>query len=115
MSFASMFSATAAEDHPAGADGFTSVQLQHAGVEPDVSLQSEASAPAAAPPEDSPPPTPPALPDPASTISAAGTTSEPKDDLDEMARKLFEPLSARLRAELWLDRERAGLITDVRR
>ena len=29
-------------------------------------------------------------------------------DLDEMARRLFDPLSARLRAELWLDRERAG-------
>jgi hypothetical protein len=31
-----------------------------------------------------------------------------------MARRLFEPLSARLRAELWLDRERAGLVTDAR-
>jgi hypothetical protein len=35
-------------------------------------------------------------------------------DLDEMARRLFEPLSARLRTELWLDRERAGWMTDAR-
>ena len=34
-------------------------------------------------------------------------------DLDEMARRLYEPLSARLRAELWLDRERAGVMSDA--
>ncbi|MGV9712393.1 hypothetical protein ACWDTI_17225 [Gordonia sp. NPDC003424] len=33
-------------------------------------------------------------------------------DLEELARRLYEPLSARLRAELWLDRERAGILTD---
>jgi hypothetical protein len=33
-------------------------------------------------------------------------------DVDEMAKRLYEPLTARLRAELWLDRERAGLVTD---
>ena len=36
-------------------------------------------------------------------------------DLDELARRLFDPLSARLRNELLLDRERAGMITDLRR
>ena len=35
--------------------------------------------------------------------AAAGTSN-----LDELARRLYEPLSARLRAELWLDRERSG-------
>jgi len=30
-------------------------------------------------------------------------------------RQLFEPLAARLKAELRLDRERAGLTTDLRR
>ena len=115
MSFASMFSATAAEDHPAGADGFTSVQLQRAGAERDVSLQAEASAPAVAPPPEAPSSTPPITADATAPIPAVGNASEPKDDLDEMARRLFEPLSARLRAELWLDRERAGLIADVRR
>ena len=33
-------------------------------------------------------------------------------DLDEMARRLYDPLMARLRAELWLDRERAGVFGD---
>lgn len=36
-------------------------------------------------------------------------------DLDELARRLYGPLEARLKTELWLDRERAGLITEVRR
>jgi hypothetical protein len=35
-------------------------------------------------------------------------------DLDELAERLYEPLSARLRAELWLDRERSGLIVELR-
>lgn len=34
-------------------------------------------------------------------------------NLDEMARRLYEPLAARLREELWLDRERAGLMSDA--
>lgn len=49
---------------------------------------------------------------------AAGTTAPGVPapgggvDVDEMAKRLYEPLTARLRAELWLDRERAGLVTD---
>ena len=35
-------------------------------------------------------------------------------ELEEMARRLYEPLSSRLRAELWQDRERSGLLTDLR-
>ena len=35
--------------------------------------------------------------------------------LEELARRLYDPLSALLRAELWLDRERAGLVTERRR
>jgi hypothetical protein len=34
--------------------------------------------------------------------------------LEELARQLFGPLAARLKAELRLDRERAGLLTDLR-
>ena len=52
------------------------------------------------------PPLPPARP----AHPAAGAAAA---ELDEMARRLYEPLSARLRAELWLDRERAGLVTDA--
>jgi hypothetical protein len=36
-------------------------------------------------------------------------------DLEELTRRLFEPLTARLKTELRLDRERAGAITDLRR
>ncbi len=115
VSFASMFSATAADDHQAGADGFTSVQLQHAGAEPAVSLQTETSAPAAEPAVDSPPPTLPLGAEATPSNADDANASDQKDDLDEMARRLFDPLSARLRAELWLDRERAGMIADVRR
>lgn len=35
--------------------------------------------------------------------------------LEELAQRLYEPLMARMRAELWLDRERSGLMVDLRR
>ena len=102
MSFTSMFS-SAADETEAGSlaeDGFTSVQLQSAG---------EAPPPASEPATDTsaaPPVTTPVLP------PAAGGGASPVD-LDEMARRLYEPLTARLRAELWLDRERAGVTGDL--
>ncbi|MDN5760696.1 MAG: hypothetical protein L0H41_00045 [Microlunatus sp.] len=56
------------------------------------------------------------VPPPAGSVASASpppaSPSGPAD-LDEMARRLYEPLAARLRAELWLDRERAGVIGDV--
>lgn len=56
------------------------------------------------------------LPSPTSTVTApSGAAGAPAMDLDELADRLYEPLSTRLRAELWLDRERAGLICDLRR
>jgi hypothetical protein len=95
MPLSSMFgSAESSEAGSAAEDGFTSVQLQPAG---------ESGVDAAAPPapatasSGSPPP------------AAAGTKPA---DLDELARRLYEPLTARLRAELWLDRERAGVMSD---
>ncbi|QNE21559.1 hypothetical protein F1D05_31100 [Kribbella qitaiheensis] len=33
-------------------------------------------------------------------------------EVEELAKRLYEPLTAKLRAELWLDRERAGRVTD---
>ena len=36
-------------------------------------------------------------------------------DPDALARKLFDPLVARIKAELRQDRERAGYLTDLRR
>jgi hypothetical protein len=36
-------------------------------------------------------------------------------DVDELVNRLYDPLAARLRAELWLDRERAGVLMDLYR
>jgi len=60
-------------------------------------------------PTSSPSTTPSAPP-----AGAAGATAPSGAELDEMARRLYEPLTARLRAELWQDRERSGLLTDLR-
>ncbi|WP_344172347.1 hypothetical protein [Kribbella lupini] len=38
------------------------------------------------------------------TVSAA--------EVEELAKRLYEPLTAKLKAELWLDRERAGRVSD---
>ncbi|MFW0784698.1 hypothetical protein AAFP35_09265 [Gordonia sp. CPCC 206044] len=48
----------------------------------------------------------------AATAMTAPRTGAGAEDLEELARRLHEPLSARLRTELWLDRERSGLLTD---
>lgn len=99
VSFAAMFGAGAAE---AAADGYTSVQL---------SPEDAAPAPADATPVPAPAPAPGPAPAPELTTAPAGAAPT---DLDEMARRLFEPLSARIRAELWLDRERSGMVSDAR-
>ncbi len=58
-------------------------------------------------------PTPPVGP-PATTgaVPALGAVTTPQQ-LDELARRLYGPLAASLRAELLLDRERRGLRTDA--
>ena len=94
MSFATMFGSTSVPQPAETADdGSTSVQLQSA------DTASASSEPAVA------------VPVPGAAPAAAAAT--PPTDLDEMARRLYEPLSARLRAELWLDRERAGVMDDA--
>ena len=46
---------------------------------------------------------------PAAAPGGAGSKGKPTAaELDELAKRLYEPLSARLRTELWLDRERSG-------
>lgn len=96
-SFASMFGSS--ETGSAADDGYTSVQLQSAG-DPPAPTQVPSSGSTAATPESA-----------RATPAAPGTPSA--SELDELARRLYEPLSARLRAELWLDRERAGVMSDV--
>jgi tRNA A37 threonylcarbamoyladenosine dehydratase len=36
-------------------------------------------------------------------------------NIEDLARRLYDPLAARLKAELRLDRERFGLVTDLYR
>jgi hypothetical protein len=47
--------------------------------------------------------------------AAAGAVAGGLPSMDELVRRLFDPLAARIKAEIRLDRERAGLITDLRR
>ena len=72
-------------------------------------LQSADTAAAPSEPASEPAPAAPA----SSAAPAPAPAGTPPTDLDEMARRLYEPLSARLRAELWLDRERAGVMSDA--
>jgi hypothetical protein len=49
----------------------------------------------------------------AAVPAAAGGAHSDKE-LDDLARQLYDRLRSRLRMELLVDRERAGLITDLR-
>jgi hypothetical protein len=72
---------------------------------------------AAPPPENGPAstmPVPSAAPNVSATAAAAAAPGAALPPLEELARQLFGPLTARLKAELRLDRERAGLLTDLR-
>ncbi|ATE56444.1 hypothetical protein CNX65_26830 [Actinosynnema pretiosum] len=80
------------------------------------------------PPQAAPPPTPNAPPpghpeaptDPSAAsapmTASASTTSAPPatptPEPEELLKKLYDPLLRRLKAELWLDRERRGSLTD---
>jgi hypothetical protein len=65
----------------------------------------------------------PQSPEPAPAAASAATTipaaaaagPAPGQDVDELVNRLYDPLAARLRAELWLDRERAGVLMDLGR
>ena len=50
-------------------------------------------------------------------MTSAPAVSRPAaaGDVDELVNRLYDPLAARLRAELWLDRERAGVLMDLGR
>lgn len=100
---------------PSGTSGFTEVLLQRAAADQD-------GAPVQTIPPPAPSPAPPADVDPAAADQAA--SAAPADPvallptgraLDELVERLYEPLTARLRTELWLDRERSGLMVNLRR
>jgi hypothetical protein len=52
----------------------------------------------------------------AATSSAPGPAgaAHPDENLDALAGKLYDRIRSRLKSELLLDRERAGLLTDLR-
>jgi hypothetical protein len=54
--------------------------------------------------------------DPSRPLSPTGRPQIDTDDLDldELAGRLYDRLRSRLRMELLLDRERAGMLTDFR-
>jgi hypothetical protein len=47
--------------------------------------------------------------------AAAPAPAQAPADVDELVGRLYEPIAARLRAELWLDRERAGALMNLHR
>jgi hypothetical protein len=111
-SFTAMF-ANAPAGQTEGQPGYTTVPLPTADLSSAASPQpAEPTAALTVPPGETA--APPAAAAPAAAPGAPATAGVAAAQLDEMARQLFEPLSARLRAELWLDRERAGLVTDAR-
>ena len=73
----------------------------------------EAGSPAAAPAPGMPAAAPAVAP---AAGSGPGATPMPQSehDLAELARRLYEPISARLRRDLLVERERAGMVTDLR-
>lgn len=97
-----MFAGFTGESAPAEA-GFGTVQRDVGG---DASAPPAPAAAEPAPAETTPPTPAAAAPAPAAAPAAT--------NVDELARRLYEPLAARLREELWLDRERAGWLTDLR-
>lgn len=84
---------------------------------PSVQRETTESAPEPAPVVDSEAPST-AAPAVAPTLTAApalGAPAAAAPDVDELVNRLYDPLAARLRAELWLDRERAGVLMDLGR
>lgn len=65
-----------------------------------------------------PPPTqeaPAAAAAPTAGAAPAGGALPGTTNVQELVNQIYDPLAARLRAELWLDRERAGVLMDLRR
>jgi hypothetical protein len=56
-----------------------------------------------------------AAPAPAAATAPAASGAPGGGDVDELVNRIYDPLAARLRAELWLDRERAGVLMDLER
>ncbi len=83
----------------------TFVQREDASASADHGSSAEVPAPTST---DAPPPVGP-------TAVTAPALAGAAPNIEALARRLYDPLAARLKAELRLDRERAGLVTDLRR
>ena len=90
---------------------FAMAAAQSSGGEASIQRSAVESSPA---PDGSPAVAPPAASSAGPAGPAASAAPMNSSELEEMARRLYEPLSARFRAELWQDRERSGLLTDLR-
>lgn len=51
----------------------------------------------------------------APAAAQAGGGAPATTNIQELVNQIYDPLAARIRAELWLDRERAGVLMDLRR
>ncbi|MBN3453246.1 hypothetical protein JNN96_04360 [Mycobacterium sp. DSM 3803] len=82
-------------------------------------IQRDTDDTAPAPAAEAAPPPPPesaaAVAAAPAAAAAAGAAAPGGTNVDELLNKLYDPLVARLRAELWLDRERAGMLMDLGR
>jgi hypothetical protein len=74
--------------------------------------EAPAAAVQAAPDQAAPDQAAPAQAGPVQAAAAAPGKAVSAAEVEELAKRLYEPLTAKLRAELWLDRERAGRVTD---
>ncbi|MHC9293549.1 hypothetical protein ACRCUN_13835 [Mycobacterium sp. LTG2003] len=84
---------------------------------PSVQRETAESTPEPAPVGDSAPPSTevPVAGPMLTAAPAIGAPAPAAPDVDELVNRLYDPLAARLRAELWLDRERAGVLMDLGR
>jgi len=117
MSLQRMFEHTARREETAIADGVTtpappSEQPAHTITFTPASIQREPDSETTSLSMESEvapvPPAPAAATSPASSAPGGG-------DLEELVNRIYDPLAARLRAELWLDRERAGVLMELDR
>jgi hypothetical protein len=89
---------------------------------PTIQREADSSSDSAPAADTAPAPQPPApAPEPASAAAAsmssvAAPAAGGKElDVDNLVNNIYDTLAARLRAELWLDRERAGVLMDLGR
>jgi hypothetical protein len=76
------------------------------------SIQREVENETASPPTE---PTAVAAPSAGATTASPGASALGGGDVEELVNWIYDPLAARLRTELWLDRERAGVLMDLER